>query len=980
LQHKTSRPRPAKRTGGSPLSGGCRPARAGRKRQLVRWALALGMGFLLLIAGGSVQAAAPSPLPVVALREDGLTLTWRAADPAPRQRADGTIEMRLPGFDVLQQPGAPALPVASVLIALPPDAQPTLTVARARERTLPLPGPLAVAPQPGGVLRNPAGEVIAGSLAPAPRDASFAPDVVEIQPLGVVRGVLLARVVFYPLRLAGDGLVLTREIQLTLRYNAPLTGAAPPPGRDPILDQLRRQVINPEHLRPAAPPAATTAAARQTQPPTAVIEVTQTGLTALTYQDLAAAGFPVDQANPHNLQLTQAAAPVAVEWDGDADTSFEPGERILFFANPRFSRWSATDTYLLSEGTTPGLRMSTRGASPDGLPPGSATLTQLLEENRIYTPNCYCGVLPFDRNGDRWAWEEIRLPDQASKSFVFPLPTPDTAQTASLTLWLLGYTNVSAAPDHRVEVALNGVALGAVEWDGRQLVESTFNVPASALQTGDNTLTLTLPGLPGVAVEGMWLDGFSLAYAYGGQPAGESLLFRGESSARAYTLTLASSNGLRGYDVTDPANPVILSGMQASGSSLTLGDGAAAGPRDYALVTENGILSPAAVRMTADLQTAGVGGADYLIITHPDFAAALSPLIALRQSQGLEVAVEDVQAIYDRFGDGRPDPQAIYDFLAAAYDTWNPRPTYVLLVGDGTNDPKRYQDSSFETFIPPFLADVDPWIGETAADNRYATLDGDDELPDVAIGRLPVNSLAEAQTVIGKIVDYETFPSFNAWNTTVALVADDTDAAGDFAALLDGVAAAFIPPAYPVDRLYYLSGTPVEAFRDQVRSRINQGAGVLMYAGHASIHQWAAENFLHLDDVATLTNAARLPVALQLTCLTGRFQEAGLDTLDETLLRYPNGGVVAAWGATGLGVATGQDELARGFIQSVYATPGSPIGLAALAGKVRLANNEPAWMDLVETFTILGDPATQLKLEVSVPAGVIYLPSVSYGP
>ena len=133
-----------------------------------------------------------------------------------------------------------------------------------------------------------------------------------------------------------------------------------------------------------------------------------------------------------------------------------------------------------------------------------------------------------------------------------------------------------------------------------------------------------------------------------------------------------------------------------------------------------------------------VSGADYLILSPSLFLPALTDLISLRQSQGLIVAVENLQAIYDA-SDGRPTPDAIHAYLQNAYSTWNPRPAYVLLVGDGTFDPKLYRADSAETFLPPYLADVDPWMGETAADNRYALLDEGspgfgDMLPDLLVG------------------------------------------------------------------------------------------------------------------------------------------------------------------------------------------------------------------------------------------------------
>ena len=118
------------------------------------------------------------------------------------------------------------------------------------------------------------------------------------------------------------------------------------------------------------------------------------------------------------------------------------------------------------------------------------------------------------------------------------------------------------------------------------------------------------------------------------------------------------------------------------------------------------------------------------------------------------------------------------------------RPAYLLLVGEGSFDPKLYRADSKETLLPPYLADVDPWMGETAADNRYALLDGGgqgagDILPDLLVGRLPVNTITETQIVVAKIVRYETDPSPGGWNSNVVFVADAADADGDFAAEAD---------------------------------------------------------------------------------------------------------------------------------------------------------------------------------------------------
>jgi hypothetical protein len=111
-------------------------------------------------------------------------------------------------------------------------------------------------------------------------------------------------------------------------------------------------------------------------------------------------------------------------------------------------------------------------------------------------------------------------------------------------------------------------------------------------------------------------------------------------------------------------------------------------------------------------------------------APALEPLVAQRRAAGLRVRVVELQAIYDDFGDGRPDPAAIQRFLNHTLTAWPaPAPAYVLLVGDGSYDPRGYQAPPPAAALPAYLRLVDPVIGETASDNRFVTATPDSQLP-----------------------------------------------------------------------------------------------------------------------------------------------------------------------------------------------------------------------------------------------------------
>lgn len=922
------------------------------------------------------QAAGPAGVqPRLTRLPDGLRLEWQT--PALAWAAvDGAWRAQLPGFAEVTGPGQPRVPQTAVLIAVPPGATPRLVVESVTETAVTVPGPLALAPRPGTMAYTAAGEPMGVGLAPVPLDeaAAFSPEVVALTPLGVMRGLHLARVMFTPLRPAGAAGAwrLAAQVRVTVHFDgahpSPPATAATLAAADPLLPALAAQVLNPEDARPvfSAPAPAT---APQTAGAMAYVDVASSGLTRLTYEALAAAGVAVAGLNPAQVQLMRAGQPVPLEWQGDGDAAFEPGERFVFYAAPRFSRYAAHDSYALTTAPGGGLRLTTRSGSPAALPAGVAWVDQTVEVNDLYTPDCFCPTLPAGRDGERWAWKLLVNPGAPSTSLAFNVASRNAAQPATLTAWLIGKTNFAAAPDHRTALTLNAIPLGSTDWEGKTAITLTVPLAAGVLAQGANTLQVSLPGLSGVSVDSVWLDAFAVRYALGPAAAGAAVTFTGEAVARAYAVTLTASAGVRAFDITQPDQPVALTGLSVSGPTLTLGDVGVAGPRRYLAVAEAGVLDPAAVRLPRARQA--VSGADYIILTHSLFRDALAPLVALRQGQGRTVVVEDVQAVYDG-EDGRPLPEAIQAYLANAYATWSPRPAYVLLVGDGAADPRRYRANSLSTFIPPYLADVDPFTDETAADNRYVTVQGNDLLPEMALGRLPVNSLAEAQTIINKIVAYESQPAVSVWNSYLGFVSDNyPDPAGNFPAKSAEWAGDYVSAPFSAQQI--VVGQPITSTREAILARWTNGAGLMLYNGHSSVRQWAEERAFHLDDVSRLVNGGRLPVVLELTCFTNMFHKNDGEVLDEALLRRAGGGAVAVWGSSSLGVATGHEWLARGFLNNLYAVGEPDLGEAVLAGKLALAASGSLGMDLIDTFTLLGDPAMRLNLTL-VPGAAHYLP------
>jgi hypothetical protein len=146
-------------------------------------------------------------------------------------------------------------------------------------------------------------------------------------------------------------------------------------------------------------------------------------------------------------------------------------------------------------------------------------------------------------------------------------------------------------------------------------------------------------------------------------------------------------------------------------------------------------------------------GADYLVITHHSLTSSLAPLVQLRDSLGLIVQVVEDTTIYNAYA-AEESCAAIKSFILWAYENWEPAPSFVLLVGDASEagGPGALIPSKL---FPKFSYWYAGGCQTHCSDNWYAELQGGDYVPELAIGRLPVNSSAELDLIVERIVLWE---------------------------------------------------------------------------------------------------------------------------------------------------------------------------------------------------------------------------------
>ena len=952
-----------------------------------------------LVSSDDVSVTIAFTLPDYTLQTDRQHLAGRGG-----MEGQTFVQVQVPGMPAAAQPGMPQLPQASVLIGLPPAGRPELRVIEGEEERIPLAHPVYPAPAPVPVQASvrthgvpweqpvsPANAFVRDEQAYA-SDTFYPPEAVTMDEAGWLRDHRVVRLTVHPIRYnpARGELAVIKHMVFQVRFVPAPPGSSDPDSRvqtpsgipspafEAVLDSALLNAETARHWRASSPalPAAAPANVPATQAGSYKIAVHADGLYQLTYADLQAAGLPVGSLDPRTLQLYEHGQEIAIQVTGEVDGSFDAYDRILFYGQASKSRYTDRTVYWLCFGHAAGLRMRSRtvspGAQPVDTPAGIAWATARYAENHFYD-----SLLPA-ADGDHWYAASVTPGEEHTASLPL-MPPLGSASTATLHVRMVGRTSDRfVAPDHRATFAVNGHDVGEWTWDGYAAVTATLPVHPAVLRAGGNLVTVSLPGHTGAFGEETWIDTIEIVYPLHAV-SGDEVTFEGQAGGGRYELGGFTGNDILLYDISDPRQAVQLQGATVSSGpphTLSFAD-APAHEATYLALTAAQVRQPSDIAADAPSNLYGTAnGADYVIVTHADFASAVQPLAAHRRAQGLRVAVIDVQDVYDEFSGGQIDPAAIHDFVAYAYDHWaSPPPTYILLVGDGSFDFRDHYRYGSANYIPPYLATVDPWWGETAADNLYVTVHGDDPLPDVLLGRLPVNTAAEARTVVHKILDYEQAPWPGDWNARHVFVADDADGGGDFAASADAVHDRFVHAPW-VGHKIYLDDLPVETAQQRLLTAWNQGALLVSFVGHSSWHQWAVEALFDMDDLPGLHNSRQWPMVLSMTCFSGFFHHPEYGTLDESLLRLDGGGAVATWSPSGLGLSASHDYLYQGFYQAVFGDGQAQLGQATLAGKLHLYSHTQAYNDLLHTYHLFGDPAMALNLTHRPWTHFMYLPTV----
>jgi hypothetical protein len=385
-----------------------------------------------------------------------------------------------------------------------------------------------------------------------------------------------------------------------------------------------------------------------------------------------------------------------------------------------------------------------------------------------------------------------------------------------------------------------------------------------------------------------------------------------------YSINGFQGTNITGFETTNLSAPKLLNNISSTGGlfifrSLLEKNN----PKKFFVSSD--FKNPSIEKITFGNLRTNLGNSEEIVITHPEFLESANKYKEYRSKQSnISVIVVNVYDIYNEFGSGVPDPTAIRDFIAFAYANWQVKPKYVLLWGDGHYNYKYIglDATKFPNYLPPYesieYSEALDALYSYTSDDYFARIAGDDDLTDIAIGRITIDSDVIGQWMVDKINHYENSSSNDLWRSSVTLVADDSWAGNGNSP--DGnthtdqserLSKNYVPidiqqkkiylPQYPTENVP--GGRRKPKVTEDLLSAVNiDGDLILNWIGHGNPRVWAHEEILERSQtIPKMLNLDKLFFLTAATCDYGRFDMPDIRSGAEEMLLSKTGGSIGSF-------------------------------------------------------------------------------------
>lgn len=381
-----------------------------------------------------------------------------------------------------------------------------------------------------------------------------------------------------------------------------------------------------------------------------------------------------------------------------------------------------------------------------------------------------------------------------------------------------------------------------------------------------------------------------------------------------------SENIFQIWDVTDKINIKSIANNSATNNFTfnTLGGNL----EEYVLVNENDFYTPERIRdeNVENQNLHALQDIEYLIICQePLFAEAERLANYHEETNGLSTLIISPDKIYNEFSSGAQDLTAIRDFINHLYNhatSLNTQLKYVLFLGDTSYDFKNIENQNnalsifaFQSLNSFHLANsyvTDDFFGMLDDDEGdFTNVNGAGDKLDIAVGRMPVKSIAEATNAINKTLNYYSKDAIGKWRNQISLIADDVDKYSELTleqsieSIADNIKNN--KPVYNIKKIYSdafvqeisAGGARYPQANVEINNAVERGSLILDYFGHGGENGWGSERQLDINEINNWYNPNTLPLFITITCEFSRYDNPNRNTAGEYVFSNPDGGANA---------------------------------------------------------------------------------------
>ena len=334
-----------------------------------------------------------------------------------------------------------------------------------------------------------------------------------------------------------------------------------------------------------------------------------------------------------------------------------------------------------------------------------------------------------------------------------------------------------------------------------------------------------------------------------------------------------------------------------------------------------------------------------LVVVADQLSSEIESLVAWKRSRGIVVDV----VTYSAAGGSKENVQK---YVQTYYNESNPRPSYLLLVGNGTT-------------LPPFRRSTSS--GSAASDYPYALLSGTDIIPDIFVGRLVANDAAEVRLQVSRWMNYERNPEAGgSWYPKGTTIASNEGSNPSDVGYAEQIQSELMRNTYTAtDKFYQGTGAATAA---NIVAALDQGRSWLTYIGHGSGTSWGSTNTtFSTSTIRTLKNFDKLPVIVDVACDNGSFVDVSMCFGKQWVVHNSGGRNAGAVSYYGASVSTSWHEpavMSVGIAKRHFDNKISNLGGSLVAGQLYLIEKMGVGANVVdnlEWYNLLGDPSLTMR-------------------